>query len=378
MGIIIRLLANGSRNMFTSRTPARRLGVCVLLSVAVLALSACATESTPDAAAEEVAVADEGAVATTAAPTTTVAEPGADPITERITVVATTTILGDIARNIVGGDGTVEVLFAIGADPHDFVPSSAQVAAIHEADLVIATGLGLEEGLVGVLAAAVIDGVNIVEVADLVNPVAFSDRALSSEDEAGDHDHGEHDHGEHDGHDHGDYDPHVWFDPARVASIAQIVASELDLIDASIDWQTRAEEYSAAVFEADQEIVEILAVIPDDRRILVTNHESHGYFADRYGFEVIGTVLTGDAHLAEPSSADLAKLVAIINETGVRAIFAETTEPTALADAVAREADHPVEVVRLYSGSLGELGSEAETLIGMLKANAQLIADALS
>jgi zinc/manganese transport system substrate-binding protein len=125
-------------------------------------------------------------------------------------------------------------------------------------------------------------------------------------------------------------------------------------------------------------IVALLDQLPLADRLVVTNHDSFGYFAERYGFEVIGTVIPGGSSLSEPSSADLAALVNVINETGVSAIFTETTEPTELADAIAGETDHTVTIVPLYTGSLGPTGSGADTLIGMLLTNAERIADGLS
>jgi zinc/manganese transport system substrate-binding protein len=130
--------------------------------------------------------------------------------------------------------------------------------------------------------------------------------------------------------------------------------------------------------EADTEIVEILAAVGDDDRELVTNHDAFGYFADRYDFDVVGVVIPGGSTLADPSSAELAALVEVITETGARAIFAETTQPTRLAEAVAAEVGGDVQVVELYTGSLGEPDSDAGTLIEMLVTNAQRIADALS
>jgi zinc/manganese transport system substrate-binding protein len=118
--------------------------------------------------------------------------------------------------------------------------------------------------------------------------------------------------------------------------------------------------------------------VPDERRILVTNHDSLGYFADRYGFEVVATVIPGGSTLGEPSSAELAELVALIGETGVPAIFAENVEPSTLAEAVAAEAGSGVAVVELYTDSLGEAGSGADTLIGMLLTNAERIAGAMT
>jgi zinc/manganese transport system substrate-binding protein len=113
-------------------------------------------------------------------------------------------------------------------------------------------------------------------------------------------------------------------------------------------------------------------------RLLVTNHDALGYFADRYDFEIVGVVIPGGSTLADPSSAELAALVETLLETDVPAIFAETSSPAQLAETVAAEAGNDVEVVELHTGSLGEPGSGADTLIGMLRTNATRIRDALT
>jgi zinc/manganese transport system substrate-binding protein len=269
-------------------------------------------------------------------------------------------MLGDIARNVVGDGGTVEVLLPIGADPHGFQPSSAQVASIYAADLVIANGLGLEEGLSDVIEAATRDGVTAIGVAVLVDPVTFVHRQVCDLDAAL------------------SCDPHVWLDPERDALTALIIGEQLALADDSVDWEARAESYAVALRASDAVIEDMLSVVPTQDRILVTNHDSLGYFADRYDFEVIGSVIPRGSTVSEPSSAEIAALVAVINETGVSAIFAETTEPSSLADAIASEADHPVRVVLLFTGSLGPPGFGADTLIGMLETNAKRVADGLS
>jgi zinc/manganese transport system substrate-binding protein len=265
---------------------------------------------------------------------------GADP-TDRVQVVATTTILGDVARNVVGADGTVEVLLPLAADPHDYRPSSRQVAAVDRADLVVAIGLGLEEGLTDVLGSD-----NVVELAERLDPL--------------------------------DDDPHVWLDPVRMAEAGRLIAAELAAIDPSRDWMARAEAYAAELFAADEQIGAILDAVPVDRRKLVTNHDALEYFATRYGFEVVGVVTPGGATLAEPSSARLSDLVEILEREAVPAIFAETTESTTLADAVAAEAGRDVTVVELFTGSLGGPGSGAETLIEMLITDAERVAAALT
>ena len=157
-----------------------------------------------------------------------------------------------------------------------------------------------------------------------------------------------------------------------------LIAEALAAVEPSIDWVARAEAYAATLTEFDEEIQDLLAPIPAGSRKLITNHDSLGYFADRYGFEIIGAVIPGGATLADPSSAQLAELVDEIVEEGVKVIFAETIEPTALAEAVAAEAGTDVTVVELHTGSLGEPGTATDNIVGMLRDNAKKIADALS
>lgn len=264
-------------------------------------------------------------------------------------VVVTTTILGDVVRNVVGADATVEVLVPSGADPHDYRASSRQVAGINEANLVVSIGLGLEGTLTDVLRAAEMDGTNLLEIGPLLDPISLGNGL----------------------------DPHVWLDPKRMAEAARLIAEEMTRIDASIDWSSRAEGYAIELDITNTEIESILEAVPRDSKKLVTNHDALGYFAAVYGFEIVGTVIPGGSTLGAPSSEELGQLVRAIEEESVTAIFAETTKPSALAEAVAAEVGHEIEVVELYTGSLGEPGSGADTLIGMLLANAELIAAAL-
>jgi zinc/manganese transport system substrate-binding protein len=291
---------------------------------------------------------------------------GSDGAGEAISIVVTTNILGDVVEQVVGEDAEVEVLLPAGVDPHEYQASSQQVAALAKADLVVANGLGLEEGLVDALEAAESDGVNVFEVAPLLSPIGFGDETC--EPEAG-HGHGQDEVG--------GCDPHVWMDPLRMADAARLVAAELEAISGGGLWQSRAGGYAAELTAADGEIGQLMAVVPAGRRRLVTNHDTLGYFAARYGFEVIGTVVPGGSTLGAPSSEELAALVEVIRQEGVSVIFAETIEPATLAEAVASELDAHVEVVELHTDSLGESGTDADTLIGMLVANARLIADAL-
>ena len=284
-----------------------------------------------------------------------------DPEDGTVSVVTTTTILGDLVRNVVGENAEVEVLMPVGVDPHDFQASAQQVAAIQRADLVVANGLGLEDGLRDVLEAAEADGVRVWEVGPDIDPRHFSDPADSD------------DHGRDDG----DLDPHFWLDPLRIALAAELLASKLAEAAPDVDWSARASSYTEELEAVNVDSIERLSTVAPPDRKLVTNHGSFGYFADRYEFEVIGTVIPGGAALANPSSAELAALVATIEREQVPAMFTETIEPDSLALAVAAEVGYDVKVIELYTGSLGAPGSDGDTLVKMLTTNVRRIAEAL-
>ncbi len=276
-------------------------------------------------------------------------------------IVVTTSILGDVVSQVAGESATVEVLMPIGADPHAFQASASQAAALREADLVVVNGLGLEEGLNDVITAAEGDGATVVAAASFVEAIPF---AAVAGDPAGEG---------------GDLDPHIWTDPQRMAEVAVGLGEALAAADPACAGARReaAAAYGGELADLDDEIAGILAGIPAERRKLVTNHRSLGYFAARYGFEVVGAIIPGGATLAEPSPADLAALADTLRREGVRAIFTESTRPAALAEALAAELGEQVAVVGLYTESLGEGGSGAETYIGMQRINAQRIAAAL-
>jgi zinc/manganese transport system substrate-binding protein len=289
-----------------------------------------------------------------------------------IEVIATTTVWGDLADQVItcAGTGSVATLMPVGADPHDFTASSKDVATMAAADLVIANGLGLEEGLEDSLAAVAQEGVPVLELAPLLDPMPFGESAHSAEEE-GEADAG----GDEDGHD-GD-DPHVWLDASRVATAATLIGAELADQAGDQAFATCGEQVAAELTDLDAELTTSLAEVPAERRILVTDHDAFGYFAVTYDFEVAGVVIPGGSTLAKPSSAEMAALTQTVREAGVPAIFANTANPQALVEALATEVGD-IEVVDLYVGSLGEPGSGADTYQGMMRTNAQRITDALA
>lgn len=284
------------------------------------------------------------------------------------TLFATTTVLGSVVQDIatcVGNDSVaVEVLMPVGADPHDFAASSEQLALMTEAGVVVANGLGLEMGLDDALEQIEADGGAILHVAEWVDPLPFGEHG-------DDHDHAE----DEAHHDHGDFDPHFWFDLSRMALVAEQLGAELEGIlgeAAPSCGETLAQEIRAT----EDEVTAILSAIPDDNRVLVTDHDSFGYFAAAYDFEIAGVVIPGGSTLAEPSSAELAALVATIEELGIPALMGNVYEQSDLMEAVAQESGS-LTVVPLYVGSVGGPSSGAEDYQSMMLTNAQLIADAL-
>lgn len=264
---------------------------------------------------------------------------------ERPLVVVTTTILGDVVEHVAGGTARVEVLVPPGTDPHEYAPSASDAARLHDADLVVTNGLGLETGLADVLGA--LPEVAILVVGDAVDPMYFLN---------------------------GVPDPHFWFDPARMAVAVGVIRDALltvapegaEVIVAS------AAAYQAELANLDDEVAATLAAIPRQHRLLVANHAFLGYFADRYGLEVVGSVIPGGSTVEEPVAAAIAALADTVERRGVRAVFAEASESTRLAEALAAEAGG-LPVVVLLSGAIPDGGSYTE----LITTDAALIADAL-
>jgi zinc/manganese transport system substrate-binding protein len=301
-----------------------------------------------------------------------------------LTIVATTSIAGDLVSQVVGEDATVEVLMPIGSDPHDFQPSSQQAASLRSADLVVAWGLGLEEGMEDVLANAADDGVRVLELSALVDPIAYEDsheEADTADEDHEDEDHEDEDHEdeEHEDEEHGHegLDAHTWMDPVRMADAVRHIGGTLSEIAPDADWEARAEDVAGDLMDLHDEIDALLAAIPQERRKLVTNHDSFRYFAARYDFEIVGVAIPGGSTLASPSSAQIAGLIEAIRGAGVEVLFAETSSPAALLDAVADEVDG-VRVIELLEGSLAAPGEPGDTYREMMVLNAETIAEALA
>jgi zinc/manganese transport system substrate-binding protein len=227
---------------------------------------------------------------------------------------------------------------------------------MESADLIVANGLGLEEGLQAHLENARAEGVPVLEVGEHIDPLQYGEGESA-----------------------GQPDPHFWTDPARMIAAVDAVVDALEETGGlGEEIRAGAEAYRAQLEDLDAEITTTLEDIPPERRKLVTNHHVFGYLADRYGFEVIGAVLPSGTTLASPSAADLRNLSEAITEAGVPAIFADSSQPQRLAEVLAEETGLDVEIVPLYSESLTEPGDEAGTYIDMQRVNATRMAEALT
>lgn len=309
------------------------------------------------------------------------AEP--DPAGEPVSVVVTTSILGDIVTeslgDLVGEEFTVETIMPIGVSPHGFDASAEQAEAMEQADLLVTNGVNLEEGLTGVIESAEESGTEVFTFADHVEVLPGSggddhDHDEAEGEEGHDHDEAEADHD----HDHSAGDPHIWMDPTQMAAGVEALAEELaELSDDPDAVHAEADDYIVELTTLDEDIATTLEVVPAEDRLLVTNHQAFGYFVNRYDFEMLGAAIPSLTTDAAASAAELEELAALIREHDLPAIFSETIESDELVDALAEEVGSDVQVVQLYTGSLGEPGSGADTYAGMMTTNAQRIADAL-
>jgi zinc/manganese transport system substrate-binding protein len=268
--------------------------------------------------------------------------------------VATTPILGDVVGDVVGADASVEVLVPVGADAHEFALSVRQTAALREADLIVASGLGFEAGLSAAIGAAEDDGVPVLRLGEELDPLSLDD-----------------------GQDH-ELDPHWFTDPVRMAEAVELMVDALmEHADVEANVQDRAATVMNELRALDDEARSILAPIEPENRDLVMNHDGFGYFAERYDLTVAATLIPGGTTLAEATPRTLARVVDMIDDADVSAIFVDSSSSRDLAEALAEEVGRSVEIVELYTESLGEPGSDGDGYAEMIRANAERVADAL-
>lgn len=320
---------------FLDRTPISRRGLLVGFAAAGAGaiLSACGAT---------------GGTTTGGAPTSTeIARTG-----RKVVVVATTTFLQDFARAVGGDRVAVSGILAPGANPHDYEPTAADATALARADLIASHGAGLDAWL---------DKLTTNANSRAPRFVATNGLVLLKGD------------GEFTG-----GDPHVWHDPTLVKSITLALADALGRVDAAhaASYRQNAATYGAQLDALDTNLRARYDSIPATRRKLVTNHDAFQYLARHYNLHIVGAVIPSLSDAAEPSPKDITDLIATIKREGVPAIFAESQANPRVAEQVAREAGVKI-VDTLYADSLGPTGSDADTYLKMMDANATAIVNAL-
>lgn len=294
-------------------------------------------------------------------------------------VVATTSIWADITANVAcDGLARVEPIIPAGADAHSFEPSLAGRGRVQDAALIVANGLDLEAGLADTLTSARDDGAVVLTVADHVE--VDHDHPETADDAAGDgYDHADEGDGEdggQPGHVH-EHDPHLWLDPHLVEQALEPLGRAL-VEEVGLDGDAVAactQRYRDALAAVDAEVQALVEQLPPVDRVLVTSHGSFDHFAERYGFDVVGTIIPSTSSLAESNPAALEALARTIRERGVPAIFTDVSSSDRDARALAGEVG--AAVVPLHTESLGGPGSGAETYLDLLRRDASLIVDAL-
>lgn len=299
------------------------------------------------------------------------ANAGADD--DRPRVVATTTQVGSIVRELGGDDISLTVLLPAGAEAHDYELTPEAAAAIEDADLILRSGAGLEAWLDDAIETIGGDA----RTADLGEGIELRE----PEGEAGDED----DHGDgedtrdEDDHGHEDADPHYWLSGPNAIRMVENARAALVVAvpDAEAAIDGRASALRSRLEEADAEARRLIGEIPEANRGIVTNHDALGYFIDEYGLRFVASIFPSLDVSAEPSPAELAELVDVIRAEGIVAIFSESGVSPELAETIAAETGARVVDEPLYVDSLGGEGSGVETLDAMLIHNATVFRDAL-
>jgi zinc/manganese transport system substrate-binding protein len=243
-------------------------------------------------------------------------------VSDKKSIVVTYSILGSVVRDLVGDKANVVVPMPNGLDPHEWEPSAKDIETINKADLVIENGLGLEGGMLKTLAAARHNGVKFFTASDYITvrhvgpgegiPSGDPDQAIGAPD------------------------PHFWLDPVAMKAVVAALAPAL-MRDLNLDVTAQAADLENRLDALNAEVADTVSQVPQDNRKLVTGHESMGYFAQRYGFKLVGVIVPSLSSQAGVSAADLAALKQAIEQNHVKAVFTELGTSPAVARAIASE-----------------------------------------
>ncbi len=263
-----------------------------------------------------------------------------------VRVLATTSFLADIAQNVAGSRLTVQSLIPVGINPHEYQPTPKDAAGIANSQLLIVNGLGYEAWLPNLLGASDRKP-QVLTASDGLQPI-------------------------------GGGDPHMWMDPSNVVQYAENIQAGLSEADppGAAEYASNAAAYIASLGTLGGWIKDQVAQIPANKRLLVTNHDELGYFAQAYDFKIVGAVIPSVTNEASPSAQQMAELILTVKSSGVPAIFLDVNENQNLARQIAAETGASV-VTDLYVESLSTSGGPASTYLDMLRHDVNAIVNAL-
>lgn len=281
---------------------------------------------------------------------------------DRLRVVASTTLVGDVVKQIGGDRIDLTVILPVGADPHTFEPRPQDAAFIAEAQIIFLNGLELEHSLEPLIESNA-NG-SVVEVSDGITILPFVE-AHEEDVKNGEE------------HDHSAGDPHTWMDPNLVKVWVKNITETLSNNDPSNAsfYQENSISYIAELEALDEWIRSEIDPLPAEKRKIVTDHESFGYFAERYDFEIVGLVVSSISTGSSPSAQEIADLEDTIKKQNIPAIFIDSTVNPALSEQIAH--DTGVKLLEIRTGSLGEKGSGYETYVQFMRSNVQTIVEGL-
>lgn len=276
---------------------------------------------------------------------------------EKLDVVATTTQLGDFVRNVGGEAVEVDQILQPNTDPHDYEPRPSDVEGAAGAELVFASGDGLDAWVDQVVS----DSGSDAEVVDLGATAPVRLAGESSGDEAT------------------EYDPHWWHDPRNAEAAVRQIERTLVAADPSnkAAFRRNADAYLSELKALDRGIAKCIDSVPAARRKLVTDHDAFSYFANRYGIEVVGAVIPSQTTQAQASAKDLSELARTLEAENVKAVFPESSLSPKVAEAIARQTGASTDYT-LYGDTLGPEGSSGATYLPMEEANADAVVRGLS
>jgi len=270
----------------------------------------------------------------------------------QINVAATTTHIQDFLKNVGGDRLVVSGILKPNVDPHDYETSVQDAQTISRAEIIFVYGVGLDAFMDKAIANAN-SKAPVITVTRGITPLAGNDK-----DPQG--------------------DPHMWFDPTLAQKMVTNVGEALAQFDPSgaATYRQNAQGYNARIVQMDAQVQGIYNQVPVADRKLVTNHDAFQYLANHFGLNIVGAVIPSISDAAEPTAREINELIDTIRAQKVKAIFAESSANPRVAQQVAQETGITI-VDNLYGDTLGEPGSDGDTYIKMMVADATTIATAL-